>query len=187
MERCRIDAPWVGTGRAAAGVLHEGSLVLRDATGNECSEAGALSAGVQLWLREEFVREADVVPGPAHKGAWQEASDERRPRPSLALALAITLQCNPHLGPHLALALALTQASDEMASPDPRRLFPQQATHRGGATFHVVWQAARVGKHTLFAMAGGQLLKCSQQVETTCHGMTLLWDGPAMGWRMTPP
>ena len=134
--------------------------MLRDATGNECSEAGALSAGVQLWLREEFVREADVVPGPAHKGAWQEASDERRPRPSLALALAITLQCNPHLGPHLALALA---------------------------TFHVVWQAARVGKHTLFAMAGGQLLKCSQQVETTCHGMTLLWDGPAMGWRMTPP
>lgn len=50
-ERCRFEASWVATGRAAAGRVHEGRLLLRDLMGNEADGA---TAQVQLLLREEF-------------------------------------------------------------------------------------------------------------------------------------
>ena len=145
-ERSLVHAAWVGSGKAAAGVCHEGTLVLRDKMGNECEEG---AADVVVWMREEFVSDT-------HQPSLPPSS------PSKARLASESVDGKSTLSPAAPMVVEYQEG---------RRLIQQQATPIGGGRFHIVWRATRTGSHSILIMASGmQLARASQVVDVYADG-----------------
>ena len=126
IERCLLHAPWVGTRSGAAGVRHEGILVLRDRTGNEC-EADP-SRTVNLWIREEFVVRDTPACG---SDSSSQGTPSRGAKP--AYTSSIDLEYPP---PPLPAHAMLPMQGDDAKPPPPEEKCAQLPPHRPIAPPH---------------------------------------------------
>ena len=154
--RCLLEAPWVATGKAAAGVRHEGTLRLRDLTGNEADGAGV---HVRIVLREDF--------------EWREPLEPLEPE----LRDEIDVFYPERAQTPRALAKKKASEAPDFDKPDappkPRiRESEFEATYLSGGMYRIAWTAVHAGPHTVLVYADGELLQCSRLVHVHADGVS---------------